>query len=61
MRAAATVSSITGEFCKCPIANSAHNSFFSERTVEVLQQTPSGELVFVGDERRLWELLDKDR
>ncbi|KAJ7751848.1 hypothetical protein B0H14DRAFT_3601961 [Mycena olivaceomarginata] len=31
-----------------------------ERAVEVLQQTPGGELVFVGDEQRLWELLDKD-
>ncbi|KAJ7847587.1 hypothetical protein B0H14DRAFT_3453674 [Mycena olivaceomarginata] len=31
-----------------------------ERAVEVLQQTPGGELVFVGDERRLWEFLDED-
>ncbi|KAJ7775776.1 hypothetical protein B0H14DRAFT_2631812 [Mycena olivaceomarginata] len=31
-----------------------------ERAMEVLQQTPDGELVFVGDKWRLWELLDKD-
>jgi hypothetical protein len=28
--------------------------------VDVLQETPGGELVFVGDERRLWEFLNKD-
>jgi hypothetical protein len=60
MQAAATTSSMTGEFCERPIASSAHDSSFSEHVVEVLQQTPGGELVFVGDERRLWELLDND-
>jgi hypothetical protein len=41
--------------------SSAYNSlFFSARAVEVLQETPGGELVFVGDERCLWEFLDKD-
>ncbi|KAJ7809277.1 hypothetical protein B0H14DRAFT_3759971 [Mycena olivaceomarginata] len=39
-----------------------HNRVFNnrERAVEVLQQTPGGELIFVGDEQRLWELLNKD-
>jgi hypothetical protein len=47
--AAATMSSITSEFCECPLVSSAHNSFFSENAVEVLQQSLSGELAFIGD------------
>jgi hypothetical protein len=33
--------------------------FFSARAVEVLRETPNAELVFIGDEQRLWQFLDR--
>jgi hypothetical protein len=32
--------------------------FLRARAVEVLKDTPGGELVFVGDEQNLWRFLD---
>jgi hypothetical protein len=34
------------------------DTFFRARAVEVLKDTPGGELVFVGDEQNLWRFLD---
>jgi hypothetical protein len=34
------------------------DTFFRERAVEVLKDTPGGELVFVGNKQNLWHFLD---
>jgi hypothetical protein len=41
----------------CPITRLAEN-LLRARAVEVLGDTPGGELVFVGDEQNLWRFLD---
>ncbi|KAJ7898172.1 hypothetical protein B0H14DRAFT_2557214 [Mycena olivaceomarginata] len=54
------------EACEAPglyaVHAGSHNRVFNDRVraVEVLQETLGGELVFVGNKRRLWEFLDKD-
>jgi hypothetical protein len=52
-----TASSTTGEFFGCSITCLAEN-FLRVRAVEVLRDTPGGELVFVGDEQNLWRFLN---